>query len=133
MPAGGYPFASHAHRNEIIEPQCKNGCTADRGLAHDSRTVVTPKKVARPTLATGIEQWNTITGQSIKCGGLRRLEAIAKSTREAQILLIILAAFNLRIDVFDLEHAVNEMLRTEAIRSPIARKDGTRRRISCDE
>ena len=115
MPTGRDPLVSDHHCDRVVEAK-RDDCGPPAGsAADDSRGIVAPSKMPRPSLQARIEQSYLFTGERIESASLRLLEAVAHSTRKAEVLFIICSAGCLRNNVINFKLAKNIALSTVAV------------------
>lgn len=121
MPASRGPFASDHHRNRVIESKRYDGRAPTRCTADDSRAVVAPLEMPRPSLPSRIEQSYLFCTERIESACLRPFEAVAHSTSKSEIRFLVLSARRFGYDVVNLELAENVPLRTQAVLAAMLR------------
>ena len=115
MPTSGDPVTANDHGDQIVELQ-SHDCRATNGrLAEDSRAILTPAKMLRPSLATRIEQRHQAPRDWVATLGLSSLGVVAQPAREPQVFFLVSAPAGRRLKMVNFQLAQHQMLGTEAI------------------
>lgn len=121
MPASRDPLASDHHRKRVIESKRYDGRAPTGRTADDSRAVVAPLEMPRPSLPSRIEHSYLFSTEGIESACLCPFEAVAHSTSKSEIRFLIRSARRFGDDMVNLELAENIPLRTQAVLAPMLR------------
>jgi hypothetical protein len=121
MPANRRPLAAYGHGCQVVQSQREYGGTAVGGAPKDVGAVIAPGKVSAPSLLSGMEETSAESCHWIETVSLHSLKVVAQPARQAEILLILAAAFCSRLYVFQLQQSVHEVLRRKAITASVTK------------
>jgi len=86
VPADRAPATSGGHDERMVHPQRHHGRSADRGRAFDLRSVETPGEVILPALLRRVEQGRRFLRERVDGANGIRLELVARSARQADVI-----------------------------------------------
>src|SRR3712207_3468234 len=120
MPAGRDPLTPDEDCHGMIEPDGDNRRSAAGDPPDDTRAVVTPGEVPRPSLAARVEELQSSPAPWISCVSLRPLVAVAHAAGEPEVPFVVAAAASARGDVVDLQRPKDIALRAGTVSAPVA-------------
>lgn len=124
MPAGHYPLTPAGDNVLVVEPKRRCRGSSCRSQADNPTASITPAKVIRPRLHSGIEQRHFAIGKGIDAVGSGPLIAVAPGAGQPQVALIGGAALRQRNDVLDMHLRAANLLGGLAVTATMFCDDG---------
>ena len=87
MTSDAYPYRASCDNEGVVQLECLDGRSSARGQSYESRSVFTPGKVVQPMLAARMKKRDLLSRFRVYCVGPGLFMAIARRTRQTQILL----------------------------------------------
>jgi len=87
MASNACPYRASCDNEGVVQLECLDGRPSASSQPYESRSVFTPGKVVQPMLAARMKKRDLLPRFRVYCVGLGLFMAIARRTRQTQILL----------------------------------------------